>query len=69
MDCDIQTPSEMLAIFENNIELPILRFVYRTGSNIPHYAITEGRSGSTFVESSIPNYSRYSRGIAARNLT
>ena len=47
LDCNIHNRSEVLTLFENNIKLPILRFGYRSGSNIPLYAITEGRTGCT----------------------
>ena len=46
IDCNIQNSSAFLTLFENNIKLPVLRFGYR-GSNIPLYAITEGRTGRT----------------------
>ena len=44
-DCNIHNRSKFLTLFENNIKHPILRFGYRRGSNIPLYAITEGRTG------------------------
>ena len=49
VDCNVHNPSGIFAIFENNIYIPITRFGYRTGSNIPLYAITEGRTGRTSV--------------------
>ena len=42
-----KTVRVFLTLFENNIKLPILRFGYRSGRNIPLYAITEGRPGCT----------------------
>ena len=47
LDCNIQNSSAFIIFFENNIKLPVLRFGYRRGSNIPLYAITEGRTGRT----------------------
>ena len=47
VDCDVHNPSGIFAILENNIYIQILRFGYRTGSNIPLYAITEERTGLT----------------------
>ena len=47
LDCNIHNRSDGLTLFENNIKLPILSFGYRSGSNIPLYAITEGRTGRT----------------------
>ena len=42
LDCDTNTTFN-----ENNIQYPVLRFGYRSGSNLPLYAITEGRTGRT----------------------
>ena len=47
LDCNMHNRSDLLSLFKNNIKLPILRFGYRRGSNIPLYAITEGRTGRT----------------------
>ena len=45
VDCDILDPFWIFAICENNINIPVLRFGYKTGSNIPLYVITEGCTG------------------------
>ena len=47
LECNIYNRLNTLSLFENNIELPIIRFGYRSGSDIPLYAITEGRTGRT----------------------
>ena len=47
LDCNIHNRSDLLNLCENSNKLPILRFGYRRGSNIPLYAITEGRTGRT----------------------
>ena len=47
LDCNIHNRSNLLSLCENSIKLPILRFGYRHGSNIPLSAITEGRTGRT----------------------
>ena len=47
LDCNIHNGSNVLTFLENNIKLPILRYGYRRGSNMPLYAITEGRTGCT----------------------
>ena len=47
IDCNIHSSAEFLTLFENNIKLPIIRYGYRRGSNMPLYAITEWRTGCT----------------------
>ena len=47
IDCNIYNTADCLTLFENNIKLPILRYGYRRGSDMPLYAITEGRTGCT----------------------
>ena len=47
IECYIHNGSNVLHLSENNSKLPILRYGYRRGSNIPHFAITEGRTGCT----------------------
>ena len=47
IDCIIHNSSNFLTLFENYIKLPILRFGYRRGGNIPLYAIIERRTGCT----------------------
>ena len=47
LDCNINNSSNLITLDKINTKLPVLRYGYRRGSNIPLYAITEGRTGRT----------------------